>query len=380
MGEICIAQVALRSGPSDQFPDTGTLQTGMQVWVDHEEDNGWLAVLDPPQTLRSISWIPMQFINVDKQRPFPQYVVVDEGGAPLRAGKIGLEEPLPVQRTRVPGGTILLVIGPPVQREGRTWYPVASPPGDFRYLPKQAVRPVVSNTFTYRVREPNLPGSNATDTANDTSRGSLPGSAFGSATSPSSSAANSAPPVGINHPLWQQAEAAELAGRYDEAERLYFELARLMNEGGKNHDLANLCYTRIHTLREKRRSLNGSPSAIPSGGWHNNTGSPSQRSPAPGGTSRTGQIGSSTTNEIEGGTPRWHGPGRLVRSAIALDGRKTYALESNPGVPIAYVVPDIGIDLERYVNATVRIQGPLQHRRGLSYPYITALAVEPSGR
>ena len=57
----------------------------------------------------------------------------------------------------------------------------------------------------------------------------------------------------MNHPLWGQAEAAERDGRHDQAEQLYFALARAMNEPGGDHDIANLCYTRIHSLRERKR-------------------------------------------------------------------------------------------------------------------------------
>jgi hypothetical protein len=48
-----------------------------------------------------------------------------------------------------------------------------------------------------------------------------------------------------------QAEAAEREGKYEEAEQLFFQLARLMNEPGGDHDIANLCYTRIHTLARR---------------------------------------------------------------------------------------------------------------------------------
>src|SRR5207248_10945197 len=73
------------------------------------------------------------------------------------------------------------------------------------------------------------------------------------AVQPVSSPPPAAKPV-VNHPLWAQAEAAERDGKYDEAERLYFELARVMNGPGGDHDVANLCYTRIHGLREKKRA------------------------------------------------------------------------------------------------------------------------------
>src|SRR5205085_99670 len=85
---------------------------------------------------------------------------------------------------------------------------------------------------------------------------SIPGAGDGQLP-PSTPAAPAKPTV--QHPLWAQAEAAERDGRSDEAEKLFFQLARAMNEPGGDHDVANLCYTRIHTLREKRRGAAASP-------------------------------------------------------------------------------------------------------------------------
>ena len=68
----------------------------------------------------------------------------------------------------------------------------------------------------------------------------------------------------MNHPLWTQAEAAEREGRYADAEKAYFDLAALMNGAGGDHDIANLCYTRIHALREKKRNA-GAATAVASG-------------------------------------------------------------------------------------------------------------------
>jgi len=342
--------------------------------VDHEEGNGWLAVQDPPQTLRCISWVPMQFINFDKSRPIPQNVVVDEAGAPLRPGKIGLAEPLPVQRTRVPGGTILLVIGPPVQREGKTWYPVAAPPGDFRYLPKQAVQAQRGGAWHYQVREP-APAPTA-GAAGSSATAGLAGTVGNSG----SSRPAAMPSPLVQHPLWQQAEAAEQAGRFEEAERLFFELARVLNEQGNQHDLANLCYTRIHALREKRRQ-GPRTSPAPSGSLPASaSGSAAPARLLPPETPPASAASSTGPTPAAADSPRWYGPGRLVRSAIALDGRKTYALETHPGVPLVYVVPGTAGDLDRYVNSVVQVYGTAQNRRGLSYPYVAAAAVSPAPR
>jgi hypothetical protein len=189
----------------------------------------------------------------------------------------------------------------------------------------------------------------------------------------------------VDHPLWQQAEAAEQAGRYEEAERLYFELARQMNAQGRTYDIANLCYTRIHALREKHRPklpapphATGSTAAIGSQPADIATPGSSHHGAMPIDNRAQGASLLASSNNAAVNPSRWHGPGRLVRSAIALDGRKTYALESQPGVVMAYVVAPPGVDLDRYLNTTIRAYGAVQTRRGLSYPLLTAITVEPA--
>ena len=57
---------------------------------------------------------------------------------------------------KIPNGTTLLLLGPKVQFAGKTWYPVAPPAGDVRYLPRTAVQyeKPANNSFSVRVTEP----------------------------------------------------------------------------------------------------------------------------------------------------------------------------------------------------------------------------------
>lgn len=383
-------EVKLRAGPSDQFPETARLPQGSPLLVDHEEPNGWLAVLDPPGRMYSLSWVQGSFIDFDPTKPLPQTVVVDEPTR-LAAGQIGLAQPLThVRRTPVPAGTILTVVGPKVQFEGKSWYPVLPPAGDFRYVPKSSIRleKAVTTAFTVRDSGSTPPGGelNPTNigrtgpTAGTSGATSLPPNADAPVADPRSPVTTQ--PL-IAHPLWEQAEAAERDGRYDDAERHYFQLARLMNESGRDHDVANLCYSRIHALREKRRAAAAGSLPPPSS-------SPSPP-PAPRPTgSLLPPIGTNTSPSRPAGAdsprppiseprddrPRWIGPGRLRPSALAIDGRRTYALESTSGTPLAYVVAGQGVDLERAVGRRVEVFGVSHTRTGLSRPYVVATAVE----
>ncbi len=346
------AEAKLRAGPSDSFPETAALPRGATLVVDHEEPNGWLAVQDPPGAGHSLSWVRTTYIDFDKTKPPPQRVVVSDGTT-LAVGRMGLAEPLKVQRTPVPGGTVLRVIGPEVEFEGKLWRPVEPPAGDFRYVPKAAVTAVRAENSSFTVRDTIPPPADLPASGGRQPPDGLPHQGADAPRSPARTPEPAKPAV--DHPLWARADAAERDGRLDDAEKLLFQLAKAMNETGGNHDVANRCYTRIHTLREKKRAAAPPPPPPPA----------AARPPA-------ADAGSLPKEE----RPQRSGPGRLVRSALALDGRKTYALEPNPGVAVVYVVAGPGVDLERWVNRRVEVTGAVQKHRDVQKPYVVATGVE----
>jgi hypothetical protein len=203
----------------------------------------------------------------------------------------------------------------------------------------------------------------------------------------------------VNHPLWTQAEAAERDGRFDEAEKLYFQLARVMNEPGGDHDVANLCYTRIHMIREKKRggptssrgvdSPRGASSGVqPAALTASSTPTTrddrdsratllppvAERSPTP----RPESTRPTTPPEQGDEGPRWSGPGTLQRTVLSLDGRQTYALETGPGAVRIYAVGDEGVDLSRYWKRKVDLYGTVQNHPNASKPYMVVTKVEPN--
>lgn len=370
-------EVLLRAGPSDKFPETGTLTRGTRLVVDHEEA-GWLAVEAPPG---SVSWVPNAFVDFDPTRPIPQNVAT-QAEVTLAPGRVGLGEPLQeVRKAKVPEGTILTVIGQMVTFANKKWYPVVPPPGDFRYVPKTAVQfdKAMNTSFVVRDNSPSGAPAGATNAPAGLPPGARP---------------DAAPKPVVNHPLWAQAEEAERAGRYDEAEKLFFQLARAMNEPGGDHDVANLCYTRIHTLREKKRGgerspaspvapadrLASSPTGASSSGRDDRpTLLPPVRDPRMGSARPTVSSPASAPSTVStDNRPRWTGAGTLAKSALALDGRRTYALESAPGVVQLYAVGAQGIDLDRYANRKVDLYGSTYTRKDLSKPYIVVTDIAPN--
>lgn len=368
---VADAGARLRAGPSDQFPETANLAKGSPLVVDHEEPNGWLAVQDSPGKVYSVSWVQASFIDFDNTKPTPQNVVVEEDTT-LCAGQIGLVQPLThVRRAKVPAGTGLTVIGAKVQFEGKWWHPVAPPAGDFRYIPKQAVTFEKTASTAFSVRDTTPPPSPPLGAP----AASIPGAGVGRPALPPDpiGPATTAGKPAVQHPLWAQAEVAERDGRYADAETALFQLARLMNEPGGDHDVANLCYTRIHTLREKKRT--GGAPAIGTGGSGGTLpplGAPTR--PAGG-----GEASKPATKTADGDEKaRWTGPMRMVRSALAIDGRKTYALETSPGITVMYVVAGPGVDLDKYANKKVDVYGTKYERREITKPYVVATGVDPA--
>jgi hypothetical protein len=376
---VTAPDVILRAGPSDRYPDTGTLSRGTQLIVYEEAEGGWLAVHAPG----SVSWVPMTFINFDKTKPIPQNVKTQAEVA-LASGKVGLAQPLAeVRLAKMPAGTALLVIGPSVTFDNKTWYPVEPILGDYRYLPRTAVEFQEPVKTAFVVRDTPPEGTSVAD---------APGS-------PKTPAAHGSPAA--NHPLWAQAEAAERDGRIEEAEKLYFQLARVMNEPGGDHDIANLCYTRIHMIREKKRGGNGmagtrstsgtgSRGVIPASSPVARTADDSRDSratllpPVPIGRDREqprvrpiAEPAPRTAEPGDGG-PRWTGPGTLQRAALALDGRQTYVLESAPGVPVVYAVGAPGVDLKPYWKRKVDLYGTVHDHPNARRPYVLVTKVEPN--
>jgi hypothetical protein len=388
-------EVKVRAAPSDQLGDTGTLPHGTVVIVEREEENGWLAITAP---YGSVSWVAAQFINDpahDQQAPKNVSVEADDG-VTLAVGRAGLGQPLDVRRAKIPNGTALLVIGPAVKVENKTWYPVAPPAGDVRYVTKSSVQFERAAANNYTVR------ASASETAPPIPPAATPAGAAapvvpppgttpiatvpGPGSSPIAATLPAASKPVVNHPLWVQAETAESENRLADAEKAYFDLAALMNGPGGDHDIANLCYTRIHAIRERKRANNtggqppadrgvrpGPPQALPTANGSNGSASTKSDPVAAnaGGNSKPGGAAA-------GDPPDWIGPGVLRLSALTLDGieRKTYALESSPGVVKLYVLAGPDLDLSKYVNKKVSVFGAPQSREGLRKQVVVATKVD----
>lgn len=365
-GVVVTDEAKLRAGPSDSFPETGTLARGTAVVVEREEPNGWLAITAPKG---SVSWVAAAFLeDLAPEKPTPKLAMVhSEGEVTVAAGKPGLAQPLDVRREKLPQGTMVMLIGPKVDFNGKKWFPIEPPAGDVRYVPKTAIqydRPANTNAFSVRINESATPLPVVPASGSGSPAASVPG--------PARVQPDSGAPV-VNNDLWIRAEAAERAGKFSEAERLYFELAGQMNREGGDNTVANLCYTRIHALREKNRAA----SAPGSGTTSSAKDDRSVRPGAPQAVPPSERPVSRPTTDATDARPQWSGGGTLRRSAITPNGKITYALETSPGVVKWYVTAGAGVELERWIGKRVEVYGTPAKVDGLSKPLATAVAVEP---
>lgn len=329
VGVVSAPDVIARAAARADAPETLTLYRGTAVSVHHAEGDDWLAI-QPPKG--SVSWVNHKFIRPVKpgETQYPQsWVVASDAAVKLAAGRAGVNKPLEVRFAQIPDGTILTVTGPKVDNpdDGSKWYPIVPPEDDFRYVPKAAVQIQGAAPTGFIVKSPTAPAAGAKVDA------MVP---------------PVAKPSASTNPTWQRAEQADRDNDYDTAERLYFQVAREMNAPGGDADLANLCYSRVHALRERKRggstpAPDRTPKAEP-------VSRPKEERREP----------REEKKEPEEARAQWTGSG-VLRAAFKSNGRQVYALEDDRGKLRYYAIGTMGVELDRYTRQTVDVFGKVTH-------------------
>ncbi len=367
IGTVTVPEVAVRATPRADGPDAGILFRGDVVIVDHAEGDDWIAIQPPAGAL---SWINHKFIQVNRDRGFPQNAVVQsEGEVRLAAGRSGENRPLDIRKAMIPDGTIVRVLSAGVKSEDdqSIWYPIQPPHDDYRYLPRSAVQTagVANDRFVVKGSSPTKPTTTGIATASGVGTSSVVPAALAPSVAPA--VAGAKPANWPNHPVWIQAEQASRNGEFDKAERLYFQLAREMNGANGDTDLANLCYTRVHDLRSKQLSKTGgdrgaewAPSKSPRGN------EPAFTAPQPDRRAVRDSSSQDTTEttarpDANAPKPQWSGSGVLRVAGFKVEGKQAYALETANGRPIIYAIAGPGIELDRSERKTVDLYGRIEY-------------------
>ncbi len=336
---VKVGSVSVRCGPSEQMAVCGTLEQGAEVIAHHPEGNDWYAIQPPAGSLSWISQLHVELKRKDGEKPdtYPVDAVVhafDDGEVNLTAGRMGERKPLNVQRTKIPSGTIVRIVGPKAKREtddGETgWYPILPPRDDFRYVPRAALELAGrGEKIGFSVKGENTSKPSAAEPPP-------------AAVLPDPPPARTAPEAAGDWPssqLWRDAERARTDGNFAKAEELYLQLATASNKAGDVR-LANLCYERVHTVREQGRTKT-SGSLRPTDDPKPLPVVSAKPEPADRG---KGVIGDGIL--------------RTVRFEYA--GKKVYALTGSKGEVRLYLIAD-GIELDRYIGKWLEIGGTVAY-------------------
>jgi hypothetical protein len=388
------AEAEVRSGPSSKpamYP-TNRLKQGAIVEVVKEvpgetDTERWLGIKPPPG---SFSFINMRFL----QRTAAQtWVVVahDDVTVPVLIGSNQLPEATKptVIGAQVGRGSLVVSGWKEITADDGMWLPIEPPPGEVRYVRSTAVTRNDPSTTTAAAPPPAGNPPAAPPVVSPVTYAPTPGTAASvqPPSAPAPTSPTSATPRTVD-PMWDEAQKAERAGNYAEAERLYTNLAG--NVIRTDHDLAMECYNRIHYMHQNNRG--GTTTAYQPNGntearYASGTGD-GRLSPVPAGT-YVPQNNVCTSpcppqtqqpNNVPGvanAMPRHSGPGYLRSAGRSVDGKPAYALLSSQNQLLMYIHPQTGTDLEPYLNRNVDVYGPLVYRMDLRTNYMVATQVTP---
>jgi len=328
---------ALRTGPSDQMPACGALEAGEEVIIHHVEGTDWLAIQAPRG---SLSWISQLCVEVKRQpndtpNKFPVDGIVtplDTGDVKIAAGSMGDTKPLNVQRTKLPAGTLVRIIGPKVTvnaEEGDSgWYPIVPPRDDFRFV----LRSAVDTTGTAEKGGFTVKQAKVEETATS-------GVGVLSIKQPGNIATDTNWP---SNALWRDAERMRTEGNFAKAEEFYLQLSKEANKTGDVR-LANLCYERVHMVRDQNRNPSKPVSNPDNVSW------------------RAGAVSTATVKlETPAATPSAantvYGDGILRRVSFSFNGQKVFALTDQKGQVRYYILPN-GNELDKHVGKWLEVAG-----------------------
>lgn len=381
LAKVKVNAASVRGTAGEHSPETGKLEVGSRVTVISAEGNDWLAIQPPAG---SISWIPWTLVE-PQTKPGPDgklatpfnAVVSPDDGASIRPGAVGETKPLGVQRTKLPKGTIVQVVGPrvKVKADGEeleaNWYPIIAPKDDVRYVRRDAVEwagAAPAPSFVVKAggsTSKPLPGATVEQTGQTSSKGDFTLSVPNGERPqyPTTPSANKPADWPNNYPLWREAEKARGSGETKQARELYTKLAQEVSRDGAVQDLelANLCYDRIYN------SLgNGTAKSGDGSGWRPPEAAPAVKADPP---KAEKEKGAKTVE------------GSLHSANARLDGKWSIYLLADEKRVIRHYVISGGADLDKYAGQWVTVTGTEFRPDSLKGdPVIVATDVKPSSK
>jgi len=126
---ISADQVYVRSGPGQSYYPTDKLKLGQEVEVYRHDPGGWYAIRPVPN---SFSWVSGRYLDVRDDG----LAVVSEAGVAARVGS-QLTDRRDVIQVRLREGEVVEILGKLEVPNGSgttTWYKIAPPAGEFRWV------------------------------------------------------------------------------------------------------------------------------------------------------------------------------------------------------------------------------------------------------
>lgn len=138
---INVDQIYVRSGPGDDFYPTSYLSRGEKVEVYDQNKQGWLAVR-PPQG--SFSWVPAGAVESTNQENVAEVV---ENELPSQIGS-HLHHQRNAYQVKLKQGERVKILGV-VHKDDESWYQIAPPAGEFRWIHKSEIEQAPRNHGTH---------------------------------------------------------------------------------------------------------------------------------------------------------------------------------------------------------------------------------------
>jgi hypothetical protein len=370
MRYVILPEAEVRCRPSDkpEFYVTNRLRKGDAVEVVREMPGGWLEI-QPPRG--SFSWIDLNNLHHIAANQ-PNEVITTDEPAKVYIGSEILKGRPTVEGVSLKRGTQVRSIGQPLADDNvsqpRKWMPIEPPKGEFRYIKADDVtktRPAVDAVAAARAPSGAAPAA-STFTP-------LAGSAGAAAASVPPAAGNALTPVPDVRALYDRALAAEHAGNLPDAIVLWEQVAATVQNQG------NAAQARTYAARATDLCLKlqgTAPAAAPAGSTVRLAAPPGTTPARPDYTNPGVPATLTARGSPAAGLPS-SGPGHLRRAGRTVEYQRTYVLEDAQGLPMLYVTPGPGIDLEPYVEHTVELFGQTAYRGDIRAYYMTVSRVQP---
>jgi hypothetical protein len=353
------------------------LRRGDAVEVVEELPDGWLKIR-PPRG--SFSWVNTRFLQHIAPNQ-PNYVNVAENQElPVYSGSEIQKGRPTVIGAKLKRGTQVISIGRPLGDDGKAqpgeegpWMPIEPPEGEVRYIRADVVAKTRPPVDTVAAARPAAGGAPAGSTFTP-----LAGSAAPATTVPP--AANAITPVPDLNALYYRARQAQDANNVREAVTLYEQAATTAQNQG-NVQWAAQVFAHARALRDRLQTAATPPTAPGAPRTNPAPADAAVRLTAPPGTTPDYSAPGAPAVLTARGSPAPNlpssGPGRLRRAGRTVEYQRTYVLEDAQGLPLLYVSPEPGLDLEPYVEHNVELFGHSAYRGDIRAYYMTVARVQP---